>query len=128
VRQHLGRVDQHLALLAAAADDRHLGDARQLEQGGPDHPVGGGAQLELLPAPDPEPENAALAGAARDELAAAMARLAPAHHEVLILTFAHGLSYQEMARVVGVPEGTIKSRLSNAKRALRALLEEEATR
>jgi RNA polymerase sigma factor (sigma-70 family) len=83
------------------------------------------AELEVLPAADPEPEDVALAGARREELAAAMARLTPAHREVLVLTFVHGLSYPEMARLVGVPEGTIKSRLSNAKRALRALLEEE---
>jgi len=83
------------------------------------------AELEVLPAADPEPEDVALARARREELAAAMARLTPAHREVLVLTFVHGLSYPEMARLVGVPEGTIKSRLSNAKRALRALLEEE---
>jgi RNA polymerase sigma-70 factor (ECF subfamily) len=83
------------------------------------------AELEVLPSADPEPEDVALAGARREELAAAMARLTHAHREVLVLTFVHGLSYPEMARLVEVPEGTIKSRLSNAKRALRALLEEE---
>lgn len=82
------------------------------------------AELEFLAAPDPVPEDAALASATRTELVAAMARLASAHREVLVLAFVNGLSYAEMARVVGVPEGTIKSRLSNAKRALRALLEE----
>lgn len=82
------------------------------------------AELASLPAPDPATEDAALAGVRREELAVALARLAPAHREVLVLTFVHGLSYLEMAEIVGVPEGTIKSRLSNAKRALRALLEE----
>jgi RNA polymerase sigma-70 factor (ECF subfamily) len=81
------------------------------------------AELEVLPAADPAPEDVALASATRAELVNAMARLAPAHREVLILAFVNGLSYLEMARVVGVPEGTIKSRLSNAKRALRTLLE-----
>lgn len=83
------------------------------------------AELEVLPAPDPEPEDAAIAKADREEIAAAMARLAPVHREALVLSFVHGLSYNEMARSVGVPEGTIKSRLSNAKRALRALLDHQ---
>ena len=60
--------------------------------------------------------------AERDELASAMSQLSPAHREVLVLTFIQGLSYAETAEVAGVPEGTIKSRLSNAKRALRTIL------
>ncbi len=82
----------------------------------------GSAGLEALPAPDPEPEALALARADREELAAAVARLAPVHREVLVLTFVHELSYRDLAEVLGVPLGTVKSRLSNAKRALRALL------
>jgi len=80
------------------------------------------AELEDVPAADPEPEQAALAGAAREEQAATIKRLAPVHREVLALSFVHDLSYQEMSAVLGVPLGTVKSRLSNAKRALRALL------
>jgi RNA polymerase sigma-70 factor (ECF subfamily) len=81
------------------------------------------AELEILPSSDPEPEDAALANAEQEELATAIRWLSPAHREVLTLTFVHDLSYGEIAKVVGVPEGTIKSRLSNAKRALRALLQ-----
>lgn len=81
------------------------------------------AELEILPSSDPEPEDAALANAEQEELATAIRWLSPAHREVLTLTFMQGLSYGEIAKVVGVPEGTIKSRLSNAKRALRALLQ-----
>jgi RNA polymerase sigma-70 factor (ECF subfamily) len=80
------------------------------------------AELELLPDRGPDPEDEVLARAARDDLAEAIRRLAPVHREILTLTFNQGLSYSEMARICGVPEGTIKSRLSNAKRALRALL------
>ena len=80
------------------------------------------AALETLPAGDPEPEAALLAGVARDELVAAIGRLAPVHREVLLLIFVHEFAYQETADVLGVPLGTVKSRLSNAKRALRVLL------
>jgi RNA polymerase sigma factor (sigma-70 family) len=80
------------------------------------------AELEILPSSNPEPEDAVLAKAEQEELATAIRWLSPVHREVLTLTFMHDLSYGEIARVVGVPEGTVKSRLSNAKRALRALL------
>ncbi len=81
------------------------------------------AELEVVPADGPAPEEALLAEAERQELVAALRWLSPAQREVLALTFVDGLSYGEIARLVGVPEGTVKSRLSNAKRALRALLQ-----
>jgi RNA polymerase sigma-70 factor (ECF subfamily) len=52
------------------------------------------------------------------------------HREILVLIFFEELSYQEAAHVLEIPVGTIKSRLSNARRALRALLQarEDATK
>lgn len=81
------------------------------------------AELECLPAPDLEPEAFALASVDRDELTQAFRRLAPVHREVLLLVFVQELSYQETATVLEVPVGTVKSRLSNARCALRALLD-----
>jgi RNA polymerase sigma-70 factor (ECF subfamily) len=78
--------------------------------------------LETLLSHEPEPEDLAVAQAERDEVTAAIARLEPIHREVLLLTFVNELSYQEQAEVLGVPLGTVKSRLCNAKRALRTLL------
>jgi len=84
--------------------------------------------LAAVPSPEPGPEEAALAGASRDELVAGLRAIAPVHREALVLALGEGLSYQEMAEVLGVPMGTVKSRVSNAKRALRAALgEREAT-
>jgi RNA polymerase sigma factor (sigma-70 family) len=80
------------------------------------------AELEDLPAPDPEPESALLAGITRDEIAGALLRLLPIHREVLLLTFVNDLSYAETAGILGVPVGTVKSRLSNARRTMRTLL------
>lgn len=45
--------------------------------------------------------------------------------DVLLLRFVEGLSYEEIAGVVGVPAGTVRSRLHHAKRALKAILEME---
>lgn len=78
-----------------------------------------------LRAPDGDPENAALAAAERDSLLAAIARLSPIHREAIALAFAEGLSTHEIAQVVGAPVNTVKSRLRDAKRALRAMLGDE---
>ena len=86
-------------------------------------PLADPAELEALPASDLEPEASALAGAAREALVAAFAQLAPVHREALVLTFVNELSQQQVAQVLGVPVGAVKSRLSAARRALRALLE-----
>ena len=81
------------------------------------------SELLGLPANDPEPEEFTLASVERDELVAAFRLLAPVHREILALIFVQELSYQEAAQVLGVPPGTVKSRLSNAKKSLRTLLE-----
>src|SRR5690242_18546317 len=73
-------------------------------------------------AADPEPEALAIAAAERDDLIRAIDRLSPLHREILLLTFVHDLSYRELADVLGVPLGTVQSRLANARRALAALL------
>ncbi len=81
---------------------------------------------ELVEPADPEldPADSLLASARREEIAARVERLSPAHREVLTLTFFHGLSYAETAEVAGVPIGTVKSRLANARRALKGLLKD----
>lgn len=45
------------------------------------------------------------------------------HREVLTLRFLEGFSLAEIAEVTGAPEGTVKSRLFHAKRALREAVE-----
>jgi RNA polymerase sigma factor (sigma-70 family) len=70
-------------------------------------------------ADEPDPEAALLASAQRALLAEAVGRLAAVHQEILLLAFVHQLAYAEIAEVLGVPVGTVKSRLHAAKRALR---------
>ncbi len=55
---------------------------------------------------------------------AAMRRLPPEFREVLVLREFEGLSYQEMAGVLGCPIGTVMSRLGRARSKLRILLVE----
>ena len=44
------------------------------------------------------------------------------HREVLVLCFLEDMTIAEIASVVGCPEGTVKSRIHHAKRALKAAL------
>ena len=50
---------------------------------------------------------------------AGLARLEPEHREVLVLRDVEHLSYEEIAEVLGVAEGTVKSRLFRARYALK---------
>ena len=84
--------------------------------------VGDAAELVAVPAADTGPEEAVLATAEQAELAAALEQLAPAHREVLTLMFIAELSHAEIGEVLGVPIGTVKSRLHAAKRGLAARL------
>jgi RNA polymerase sigma-70 factor (ECF subfamily) len=58
----------------------------------------------------------------REQLMAALALLSPAHRAVLVLREVEGLSYQEMADVIGCSIGTIMSRLFHARKRMQALL------
>lgn len=56
----------------------------------------------------------------RDQLDRALGALSPDHRAVVVLHHYSGLSLGEIADVLGVPYGTIGSRLHHATRALRA--------
>jgi len=55
----------------------------------------------------------------------ALERLSLQHREVLTLCFLEDLSVDEIAQILAVAPGTVKSRLHYAKRALKAIIEEE---
>jgi len=54
-----------------------------------------------------------------------LARLDPEARSILVLRDTQGLEYQQIGEVLGVPVGTVKSRLFRARAALRELTEEE---
>ncbi|MBW3606515.1 MAG: sigma-70 family RNA polymerase sigma factor [Actinobacteria bacterium] len=53
----------------------------------------------------------------------ALGRLSPAHRAVVAMIDIDGLSYHEAAEVLGVPVGTVTSRLHRARRKLRSRLQ-----
>jgi len=59
------------------------------------------------------------------EIAKAVARLPDIYKTVFLLREAELMSYSEIAGVLGIAEGTVKSRLSMARRILRETLGEE---
>lgn len=57
-----------------------------------------------------------------DEVAAALQRLPDEYRVVATMCFIDDLSYQEMADALGIPVGTVRSRLYRARRALQSRL------
>jgi RNA polymerase sigma-70 factor, ECF subfamily len=58
------------------------------------------------------------------QLEEAMRRLGEQHRQILVETYYRGRPYAEVAEELGVPEGTVKSRVYYGLRALRVALEE----
>jgi RNA polymerase sigma-70 factor (ECF subfamily) len=75
--------------------------------------------LDTIAAPDEAPPPG------RVELAAALSMLPGIHREVLLMRFVDNMTLDEMAAALGIPVGTVKSRLHDALAALR---EDDRTR
>jgi RNA polymerase sigma-70 factor (ECF subfamily) len=71
---------------------------------------------------EPSAEDLLISDGERALIHRALAELAPAFREVIVLREFEGLSYQDIARVTGVPTGTVMSRLSRARAELKDLL------
>ena len=54
----------------------------------------------------------------------ALERLSPQHREVIVLVGLEEMSYRDVSEILGVPVGTVMSRLSRAREHMRLLLEE----
>ena len=77
------------------------------------------------PGPGPGPEVTALDRAELAEVKGAIRELTLPHREVLGLAFGSGLSLPEVAGVLEIPVGTVKSRLAAARTALSRILDEK---
>lgn len=72
---------------------------------GPEHPETARSRRELA-----------------EVLKAAMARLSEKHRAIIVLREVEGLSYEEMAEVLGISKGTVMSRLFHARQNLQEIL------
>jgi RNA polymerase sigma-70 factor (ECF subfamily) len=75
------------------------------------------AERTLVAVDDPQ------APVALDELRLGLGMLPPEQREALILVGAGGFAYEEAAEICGCAVGTVKSRVSRARRALQGILE-----
>jgi RNA polymerase sigma factor (sigma-70 family) len=71
-------------------------------------------------------EDPAIAIADREQLGRAFERLSSDQRTAIVLQYYRGLTLPEIAEALGVPIGTVRSRLHYAKRALRAAVEADA--
>jgi len=81
-------------------------------------------QEAALPGPPETPESLLLASADQAMLREALEELPVIFREVLLLGDVEEMSYQEIAVTLGLPEGTVKSRLSRALARLRSRVQE----
>jgi RNA polymerase sigma-70 factor, ECF subfamily len=74
---------------------------------------------EITPAANETPESMLLQRADQQLVQEALAKLAAPYREILLLGEFEEMTYQEIATTLAVPVGTVMSRLSRARRALR---------
>lgn len=118
----LYRIATNLAIDAARARK-----SRRAETFSLDEPVATdeGELQRQVPADRPGPAGLAESSELQQLVAAAIAQLSAKLRTVITLYDIEGLSYKEIAEVLGCPVGTIKSRLFNARNQLRDELEEK---
>jgi RNA polymerase sigma-70 factor, ECF subfamily len=80
--------------------------------------------LNTIPAPRSETPEAAMAQhSAENALTNALSTLTPRLREAVVLRYGHGLTYREMADVIGCPPKTAESRVRLAHEQLRGTLQ-----
>ena len=81
-----------------------------------------GAGLGSVAAEEPAPDAQAESHERGALVRQALSNLAPHYREVVVLRHYEGLKFREIADVLGIPEGTVKSRMAEALEQLQRLL------
>ena len=75
--------------------------------------------------PEPSQEAGQIPHPAWQEVVQAFGRLSADHQQIMLLVSVEGLQYSVVAQILGLPIGTVMSRLSRARAALHTLVEHE---
>jgi RNA polymerase sigma-70 factor, ECF subfamily len=70
------------------------------------------------------PEQAAEQGELAIAMAAALSRIRPEYRECVVLRYQEGLTHPEIAEILGLPAGTVKTHLHRARKELADILAE----
>ena len=82
--------------------------------------------IELSEAPQLTVQSNAIASLELRDLETALGKLQPEQREVILLVGLEGMAYEEVAAVLEIPVGTVRSRLSRGRDQLRLLMGMEA--
>src|SRR5258705_10266446 len=116
-KRHLWQAGTDLrAWLFTILHNQHVNDVRRSVREGVNVPV-----EDMAPVLTVQP-NAVAVLQLRD-LEAAMARLPQEQRQVILLVGLEGMRYEEVAEILGVPVGTVRSRLSRGRDQLRRLMD-----
>jgi len=93
-----------------------------------DQPIGAEGDMTLadvLPAQVETPDDITVTQEFVDEIALSMEKLSAKHREVLVLRNIKNMTYEEIAQVLAISVGTVKSRIARARESLRSKLGED---
>ena len=71
------------------------------------------------------PEDAAGRGELASAMTTALSRIRPEYREVVVLRYQEGLTHPEIAEILGIPSGTVKTYLHRARKELAGILSEQ---
>lgn len=83
---------------------------------------------QIMAEPDEQPERRVEQNEWRAEILDAIDSLGDKHRMVVVLRYYAGMSNEEIAEALGLPSGTVRSRLFTARERLRQVLEESESR
>jgi len=114
-KQHLWEPGTNLrAWLFTILHNQHVNDVRRSAREG--------ISVELTEAPQLTLQSNAIDSLKLRDLKRAMDKLAPEQRSVILLVGLEGLAYEEVAAILKVPVGTVRSRLSRGRDQLRQLM------
>jgi RNA polymerase sigma-70 factor (ECF subfamily) len=114
-KQHLWQPGTDLrAWLFTILHNQHVNDVRRSAREG--------NKVELTEAPQLTVQSNAIPSLELRDLETALGKLPPEQREVILLVGLEGLAYEECATILGVPVGTVRSRISRGRDQLRQLM------